>query len=191
MRLFFFLVCSLSLLSCKVNQNSFDIENYLNQQMKENKTELDLSSKDLKKIPDLKKFSITKLNLSHNKIKKLDYRKLPSSLEFIDLSYNQLKDSIILSQPSFPLIKMDLSNNKITFLLVKFCLKNLDVSRNNLSYLGFYCGGEKTLDSLNISHNKLFSNIIPFEPNMFKNINKKNINNTDSLKYSFNQPIKN
>lgn len=189
MKFFFYFLFLLSLFSCKVHQNSLDIENYLNEQKKDNNTELNLSNRGLKELPDLSKFSFTKLNLSHNEIEKVDYNKLPSSLEVIDLSYNKLKDSITLSQPSFPLRKVNLSNNDISFLLVKFCLKNLDISKNNLNYLGFYCGGEKTLDSLNISQNRSLSNIVPFDPKMFKYINNDNIKNKDSLRFSFNEPI--
>ena len=149
---------------------------------------LDLSNKGFKKVPDLSSYNIKRLDLSKNDIKKFDETFLPKSLLNLNLSKNLIGDFVTVTKLR-NLRDLDLSFNNIDSVNINPCIKNVDLSNNNLVYLNFDCFNEKIADTLDISNNTGFSNVVPFPTTLYNIVLRKNIKNKKSLIWSFEVPI--
>ena len=116
----------------------------------------DLSNDSLTEFPDLSRYVIRSLNLSHNLLDTVIPERLPLGIEKLDLSYNCFRDTLEIGDvlrdeknipiPPFRIIviptlaDLDLSHNSLRYLLVwGSLLRRLDVSHND------------SLDDINIS----------------------------------------
>lgn len=120
----------------------------------------DLSYQQLSKVPILHPYKIKILILSHNKIKgKFDTSNLPSMLEELDISHNNITGSLYLDYYATTLKRVSCQYNKLESLSVPLTAVYVDVSHNQL--LAFYLGSENDrskegpfpLSYLNISYN--------------------------------------
>lgn len=134
---------------------------------------LDLSYKNIKELPDLSRFKVKKLNISHNDLDTLVMKNLPTYLVDLDASYNKIKDRInfvnIVDGIGFELknniskcIKsINLSNNKIEDIFLLFYrmeMKQIILSNNKLENITFFMSGRK-LNFLDVSNNPKLSSI--------------------------------
>lgn len=134
---------------------------------------LDLSYKNIKELPDLSRFKVKKLNISHNDLDTLIMNNLPTYLVDLDASYNKIKNALKFSfsvdvfgfeeldNISKYITNINLSNNKIaevSFLLYKTNIKRIVLSENNLNDIFLYMNGGK-LNYLDVSDNPKLSNI--------------------------------
>ena len=72
----------------------------------------DLSGDSLTEFPDLSRYVIRSLDLSHNLLDTLPSGYLPRGLERLDLSYNRLAGEVKLDSCPFPVLReLDLSHN--------------------------------------------------------------------------------
>lgn len=134
-------------------------------------------------------------------MKTIDFEQLPHALEEIDFSHNKLdgyviiknkdqifkngyvnyknvKDSFLIKSRKLSYSKIDFSHNLIDSMYVLPTVNNLNISNNNLVYLSFHSIGG---DTLNISNNKDFDNIVTFRPDIYENIIYENIKNDQPL----------
>lgn len=125
-----------------------------------NKISLDLSGKDLSKLPrTLKKIdNLVSLDLSDNKLKKLPgYLKHKASLKYLYLGKNELKKVEVLKNMK-NLIELDLSENTISqfpsFLLKLHRLEALNLSYNHFDSLPALITNSK-IKRLNLEGNNL------------------------------------
>jgi len=170
-----------------------DIDDNGVKKLKENETidYLDLSNKGLQDFPDLSKFHIKNLNISHNEIKSFDLKYLPKGIVQLNMSFNKFKGSTVFYN-SNTLTSIDISNNMLdTFALQLPNIKKINVSNNRLTYLRInkYLRPHDVnndigiMDTLNISNNKDLSPILKFPPTIFKTIIREGIKNGDSLQW--------
>ena len=94
----------------------------------------DLSNDSLTEFPDLSRYVIASLDLSHNLLDTVILERLPLGIERLDVSYNRLKGDLIITSKSMP------------------TLRELDASHNCLELV--YTNGSN-LYRLNVSHNKM------------------------------------
>ena len=97
----------------------------------------DLSGDSLTAFPDLSRYVIRSLDLSHNQLDTFVPQYLPTGLEKLNLSYNRLEGRLEIGEKDIP------------------TLEELDVSHNSL--LEFIC--EKELHRLVLAHNMLDYNV--------------------------------
>lgn len=149
-----------------------------------NISKLNLSNKNLDKIPDevINLKNLRKLNLSKNNLKSIpkDIHKL-KRLENLDLSNNKLT-SIYSNICKLTNLKvLILNNNQLKHLPSQIAklqnLRILSVSGNNFKALPFYFQLLKKLESLNISNNR-FSEF-PEEIKSLKKLKRLWLNNND------------
>ncbi|MBA0882574.1 hypothetical protein [Flavobacterium undicola] len=134
---------------------------------------LDLSYKNIKELPNLSRFKVRKLNISHNNLDTLVLKNLPAYLVDLDASHNKIKNALKFScsvdvfgfeesdNISKYITNINLSNNKIaevSFLLYKTNIKRIVLSENNLNDIFLYMNGGK-LNYLDVSDNPKLSNI--------------------------------
>lgn len=172
--------------SVKPSGQSFDVSQYVKGDSQEI---LDLSNKTLREFPDLSGYSIKKLNISNNKIQKVILKYLPKGILELDLSNNDLIDTLaLLKLPT--LQKVDVSNNKLRSIVVENCISNFDASNNDLDDIFFACAvKDSSMDTLNISNNKKLDNVLTFNPKAFKKIYRKGMKNDKELIWSIYAPI--
>ena len=116
----------------------------------------DLSGDSLKEFPDLSRYVIRSLNLSHNQLDTIIPERLPLGLERLDLSHNRIEGLWYVKPFSFPILKvLNLSHNRLEGSLIMhrssfFSLTEVDLSHNSLE--GFT--GPR-LRKLVLAHNRL------------------------------------
>ncbi|MGG8496975.1 leucine-rich repeat domain-containing protein [Tenacibaculum sp. TC6] len=161
-------------------------------QEEKTKDSLILSSRNLKNIPDLSEYKARYLDLSNNAIDHLDEAKMPKNLLELNLSNNKLSGDIKIFELN-KLEKLNISSNKIRRVFLKYCIKNINLSSNNLIDILTNCVEDRPnmMDTLNISNNNELSNILRFSPSVYKKIYRKEIKNDLPLVWSFEVPIKN
>lgn len=114
---------------------------------------LDLSNRNFKTQPDLSEYTIVKLNLSNNKIRKFEEKKLPKALQNLNFSSNKLNGNIYFStKPNFE--SLDFSNNKIEKFGYSGIAKNLNLSKNKLRVVNLGQHDFTSADTLNVADNK-------------------------------------
>ena len=110
----------------------------------------DLSGDSLTEFPDLSRYVIRSLDLSHNLIDTFIAERLPLGIEKLDLSHNCFRDTLEIglkqNEKNEPflyieiptLIDLDFSHNSLRYLIVYgSLLRRLDVSHNDsLSFFG-------------------------------------------------------
>ena len=112
----------------------------------------DLSNDSLTKFPDLSRYVIRSLDLSHNLLDTFIAERLPLGIEKLDLSHNCFRDTLEIGG-----IKRNEKNELIPFRLIVIpTLVDLDLSHNSLRYL-FVWGS--SLRRLDVSHNDSLVNI--------------------------------
>lgn len=120
--------------------------------------------------------SLKELNLSYNNLKKVDISKV-KSLETIDLSHNDFEEIYFENFKGLPIVKVDLSFNKLKKLyiedsavasnasrpLVKLYLNNNDISYVDETFFNVF----SYIAILNLSYN----NIVEFKADTFRYVN--------------------
>ncbi len=157
----------------------------------------DLSRQGLKYLPDLRTYSIKKLNLSGNNfwVRGFNAKKLlPKSLEILDMSnckvlttdrnkkgvaYVKNADALLwFDRDSFPKLReIDLHNTKLSSVRIPRCVKKADLSNCDLYQFkisGYWDKERLELRYLDISHNWNMYSGIGIEPD--------EINRIDTLK---------
>ena len=147
-----------------------------------------MSNKDLKEFPDLSNMYVRFLNISNNKIKKVNEDFLPKGIINLDVSHYNLYGSFTLKK-SETIKNIDVSFNNLDTITVVPCIKNFNASNNDLIIIFFDCMTPnartmETMDTLNISNNKRLSNVTRFSPQVFKSIIRENIKNDKDLIWS-------
>lgn len=148
--------------------------------------EIDLSHLDLTEIPDLSTYSIKKLNISYNKITKFNYELLPSQLEILNISNNEISPEVYIDGVEkchrFNLKEMNISYNKVLFVSLSCNLTKLEVNNNRLVYLSM---NHNNMDYLDMSNNQKLGSVVQFNPAKIKTIKRENIASTDPLEFAF------
>ena len=121
----------------------------------------DLSNDSLTEFPDLSRYVITSLDLSHNLLDTIIPERLPLGIEWLNLSHNRL-DTIIPERLPLTLEeRLDLSHNRLEGELeVKEgsmpVLRELDLSYNKLEGISVR---ERSLRRLILAHNNLYERV--------------------------------
>lgn len=137
------------MISCQT-YTKFDIENLT---INDTIYHLDISNRNFKTQPDLSKYTIVKLNISNNKIRKFDEKKLPKGLQNLDFSSNKLKENIYFyNKNNFE--NLDFSKNKIEKFAYGGIAKNLNLSNNQLRSVNLIQHDFTSADTLNVADNK-------------------------------------
>ncbi|XP_022828808.1 tsukushin-like [Spodoptera litura] len=120
--------------------------------------------------------SLKELNLSYNRLKKIDLSKV-MSLETIDLSHNDFEEMYFEDFKGLPIIKVDLSFNKLKELNVEDSVVGSNASRplvklylhnNNIEYIDeSFFNIFSYIAILNLSYN----NIVEFKADTFRYVN--------------------
>lgn len=165
---------------------------------------LDLSYKNMEKLPDLSKFKVNKLNISHNNLDTLVMKNLPVYLVDLDASHNEIKGGMtfvsikkelfgrfkVENNISKAIKQINLSNNKIEGVSLIFYEKGIEriiFSNNNLNEIYLYLN-EKNLNYLDVSNNPKLSNRVSFDPSKIDTIKSNNIAVDAPLKF-INPPV--
>lgn len=156
-------------------------------------THCDLSNDNILTFPNLSRYTIKSLDLSHNQLKTVNVNYLPKGLVKLNLSYNQFRELFDLSIPhesklSFeemkrrykanPLREIDLSHNQIKSISIGFPLRKIIVSHNDLRMVNYNHSNIKFLD---ISYNPHLSNVVDFVPERVETIIRDGIANDKPL----------
>ena len=94
----------------------------------------DLSNDSLTEFPDLSRYVIASLDVSHNLIDTVILERLPLGIERLNVSHNRLKGDLYIDRKNMP------------------TLRELDASRNCLESV---YANNSNLYRLNVSHNKI------------------------------------
>eukprot|EP00833_Pecoramyces_ruminatium_P003804 jgi/Orpsp1_1/1177836/evm.model.c7180000063057.1 len=128
--------------------------------------------------------SLSKINLSHNKIQEFPYQlKVFQNLATIDLSYNEISESITDYLLNFSSLKsLNITNNHINGnLVIPETLEIIDVGNNNLFSLEYNNDVYSPLTYMNLSNNEFNENV--FDTILkFKNLITLNLENNDKIK---------
>lgn len=154
---------------------------------------LNLSNLNLKKLPDLSKYNIKRLDISHNELDTIPLRFLPKNLKKLICTNNNLKffrlynyvnKKNIYDNSELNLNEIDLSSNNLKSfnytvrherLHLSSCdLKRVNLSNNNLDYLSVNCDN---VEYLNISNNNSLSNVFDFNISSIDTVLRSNIKN--------------
>lgn len=203
---FIFIVFLCFLFACKINseqgnKNTDSVEQMLSKLNSNDTIQLlDLSYKNIKELPDLSRFKVKKLNISHNSLDTLVMKNLPIYLVDLDASNNKIKNTFnfvyaverlgfeVKNNISKYIKKINLSNNEIkgvSFLLNKTEIKRIVLSNNNLENITFFMPGRK-LNYLDVSNNPKLSNISTIDVVIIDTI--KSDKNTIPIKF-INPPV--
>ncbi|WP_449400664.1 hypothetical protein [Chryseobacterium wanjuense] len=153
-----------------------------------NNSVLDMSNSNLKQIPDLRHTKYTEVNLSKNRIEKLDFSKLPYTIKKLNFSHNKLKGNISLRDKTYKLSFLDLSYNEINHFDSNYPLDTLKLNNNKLKGISCYVDNMKFLD---ISENRDLSNELDIPVDKIKYIKRDNIRNDLPLKFKLNEIFRN
>ncbi len=114
----------------------------------------DLSNDSLTEFPDLSRYVISSLDLSHNLLDTIIPERLPLGIERLNVSNNRLKETLkIYDIPT--LEELDVSHNQLNVLVVGEKLRRLVASHNHLEIV-----------SLNIHHNVEYLDI-SYNPELY------------------------
>lgn len=160
--------------SAQGNKNTKSVEQILSKlDSRDTIPLLDLSYKNIKELPDLSRFKVRKLNISHNNLDTLVLKNLPTYLVDLDASHNKIKNTFnfvyaverfgfkLKDNISKYIKQINLSNNEIegiSFLLYKTEIKRIVLSNNNLDNVTLFMNGKK-LNYLDVTNNPKLSNI--------------------------------
>ena len=126
----------------------------------------DLSNDSLTEFPDLSKYVISSLDLSHNLLDTIIPERLPLGIERLNVSHNRLKGGLRLRRKTLiPTLKeLNVSYNNLDELYVYEVLRII-ASYNNIKAMNI----SYTTQYLDISYNKL-SGAVSFDPEMIDTI---------------------
>lgn len=114
---------------------------------------LDLSNRNLKKQPDLSKFTIIELDISKNRIVNFEEDKLPKGIQKLNFSNNRISKKVIFREER-NIESANFSNNKIeSFYYTNGIVKNLNLSNNKLVTIQMPLYNDKRADTLNVAKN--------------------------------------
>ena len=95
----------------------------------------DLSGDSLKEFPDLSRYVIRSLDLSHNQLDTFVPRYLPTGLEKLNLSYNRLEGKLEIHKLDVPMLEeLDVSHNSLLEFFCRKPLRRLILAHNMLDY---------------------------------------------------------
>ncbi|MBA0882575.1 leucine-rich repeat domain-containing protein [Flavobacterium undicola] len=160
---------------------------------------LDLSYKNIKELPDLSRFKVRKLNISHNNLDTLNMKNLPNYLVDLDASFNKINDGINFqnikgtysqmfkgeNNISKYIKRINLSNNEIegiSFIFYEKGIESIVLSNNNLDGVYLYLKYKK-LNYLDVSNNPKLSNLVTFDPANIDTVKSNNIAIDAPLKF--------
>ena len=96
----------------------------------------DLSNDSLTEFPDLSRYVISSLDLSHNLLDTIIPERLPLGIERLDVSYNRLKGRFLIKDKSLPTLReLNVSHNCLELLGVSGNLQRLNMSHNKINYI--------------------------------------------------------
>ena len=123
----------------------------------------DLSGDSLTEFPDLSRYVIRSLDLSHNLLDTLPSGYLPRGLERLDLSHNRLAGEVKLDSCPFPVLReLDLSHNRLVGFMSDIPFRKLILAHNRLDYHVRLSASQY----LDLSHNPHMYRHLPFEPTL-------------------------
>ena len=150
----------------------------------------DLSNDSISEFPDLSSYTITSLNLSYNQLDTLIVDYMPKDIVSLNLSHNEFEGLFRLSayKKNMPwkeeqrlykestIRELDLSYNRIQDIFIRFPLRRIIVSYNDL--IDFY-PNDDSLQYLDISHNYNLSNIVKVDFKKIDTIIRDSIANNE------------
>lgn len=122
----------------------------------------DLSNDSLTELPDLSKYVISSLDLSHNLLDTIIPERLPLGIEWLNVSHNNLKGYLLIKEETIPALKeLDVSYNRLTKLRVDKQLRRVIASHNQLDKIILLYIAMQYVD---ISYNPNLSECVSFAP---------------------------
>lgn len=112
----------------------------------------DLSGDHMKEFPDLSKYVIHSLDMSHNRLNTIIPERLPLGLERLDMSHNRLEGELEVKEGSMSVLReLDLSYNRLEGISIREdSLWKLILAHNNL----YERVDVNSLDYLDVSYNE-------------------------------------
>ena len=97
----------------------------------------DLSNDSLTEFPDLSRYVISSLDLSHNLLDTIIPERLPLGIERLDVSHNRLKGVLNIGYSMPTLKELDISHNHLKRVYIYANLCRLNASHNKINYIHF------------------------------------------------------
>ena len=120
----------------------------------------DLSGDSLTEFPDLSRYVIRSLDLSHNQLDTFILRYLPTGLEKLNLSYNRLEGKLDIGKEDAPTLEeLDVSHNSLLEFFCRKPLRRLVLAHNMLDY-NVWADVSQYFD---VSHNRYFCPSLLFD----------------------------
>ena len=156
----------------------------------------DLSNDSICEFPDLSCHTIKSLNLSYNQLDTVIVDYMPRDVVSLNLSHNafegvftlRLDPEYILSieerdklYDKYTIREIDLSYNKLTYIVINFPLRKIDISHNDIIAVSFE---HRNIEYLDISNNPNMSNVVGFVPMLIDTLIHNNIANDKKLRES-------
>ena len=147
----------------------------------------DLSNDSLTEFPDLSRYVIASLDLSHNLLDTIIPERLPLGIERLDMSHNRLEGSLWIRWKSMPTLEeLNLSFNSLENISVDEELCRLIVPYNRLKKIEF---DQSRMRFLDISFNLELSEKVKFNPARIDTVVRKGVANGKPLKFMmFSEP---
>ncbi|MBS9766951.1 MAG: hypothetical protein KGV44_05365 [Flavobacteriaceae bacterium] len=163
----------------------------------------DLSNDSISTFPNLSSYTIKSLNLSHNQLDTVNANYLPKGVVKLNLSHNMLEDRFEFwlnknenldwkTQNKLygkaTIKELDISHNKLKNVHIRFRLRRLITSYNDITHIYL---SQRNLKYIDISNNPNLSNVVDFNPHKVDTIIRDNIANNKKLIFSvpLKQPI--
>lgn len=139
----------------------------------------DLSDDSIVDFPNLSVYTIRSLNLSGNLLNIIVPQFLPKGLEDLDLSNNRYKGYVNIRRYTIPSLKeLNLSYNSLDSIRVTEPLYRVDLSHNNLVFIGL---NQEHMQYLDVSYNIHLSRLVRFEPSLIDTVISEGVAGGKSL----------
>ena len=141
----------------------------------------DLSNDSLVEFPDLSRYVIASLDLSHNWLDTIIPERLPLGIEWLNLSHNRLKGRLWIEDGSIPTLReLDLSHNSLKNVSIGEDLYRIIVPYNHLKAITF---SHKYIRFLDISYNSELSEWMDFDPSEIDTIVRDGVADGKPLRF--------
>ncbi|NLX80221.1 MAG: hypothetical protein GXZ03_01465 [Proteiniphilum sp.] len=156
----------------------------------------DLSNDSISEFPDLSSYTIKSLDLSHNQLDTVIVDYMPKDIVSLNLSHNVFEGILDFSidpkyllsfeerdklYDKYTIREIDLSYNKLTYIVINFPLRKIDISHNDIIAVSFE---HRNIEYLDISNNPNMSNVVGFVPMLIDTLIHNNIANDKKLRES-------
>lgn len=139
----------------------------------------DLSDDSIVDFPNLSVYTIRSLNLSGNLLNIIVPQFLPKGLEDLDISNNRYKGYVNIRRYTIPSLKeLNLSYNSLDSIRVTEPLYRVDLSHNNLVFIGL---NQEHMQYLDVSYNIHLSRLVRFEPSLIDTVISEGVAGGKSL----------